>query len=262
MISAKEKKGQINKILKSVANINQVDKLVDKYEEMVSEFLLNNYEIVLVKCGKFIEDFYQVLDFAARQSIASKPNLTKIRKRLKTAITLQKIQPSVKSLVADSLKIAYKFRNSRDGAHSNDFISNKIDAYYVISISKWSLAEMIRIYSNMSLVDSNSLIDEIIEIPTPHIQRFEGDILVLASLSAANEILSLLYFSVDRRCEIDKIKEMIKLHSKANITTSLYNLENKRLIYRKSGVCYLSINGEKKIVKLIKELEKKEYKKK
>lgn len=244
----------IIQIFRSVANIDNADHILTKYEEMVSEFRLNNFENVLVKGGKFIENFYQFLDYIVRKNIASKPNLSKIRARLETAVVNKNIPVSLKSLVADSLHIGYKFRNSRDGAHISDIIANKIDAKYLIEISKWSIAEIIRLYSSLRTDETIKVIDNLLGDPFPYIEKFDDKILVLHELSATNEILTILLFAESNKMDITELKNSIKLHSNSNIITSLRNLEKKRLIYRNNGNCYLTNKGKKKIIEFLKTL--------
>jgi len=245
----------INRIFKSAAKVNNVDRLLKNFEDMISEFRLNNFENVLVKGGKFVENFYQFLDYIVRQTIASKPDLNKIRIRLENAVNNQKIPASLKSLVADSLHICYRLRNSRDGAHISDMVANKMDAKYLIEISKWSIAEIIRLYSSFNIDETILIIEDILGDISPFIERFDEDFLVLHQFSAANEILTILLFSDENKIDISNLKKSIKLHSNANIATSLRNLEKNRLIYRKNGLCYLSLKGKKKIVDFLKKIQ-------
>jgi len=249
-------RNKIIKILQKIAEPIILESLLDNYEKMISEFLLENYEGVLIKCGKFIEDFHQLLDFIIRKNIASKPNLPKIRERLKKAVDGCIIPSSINYLIADSLHIGYRFRNSRDGAHSVDFIANKIDSKYVINISKWCIAELIRTYSTLSESECLLLVDRIMKEPIPHIQRFgKNDVLVLHTTSASNEILILIYFSEEKSYEENYLKNKIKHHSRSNITTSLNNLEKKRFIFRNDGIVYLTKTGEKYIIDVLEKLK-------
>jgi len=241
--------------LKSNIKSDLINNLLNRFEEVISEYLLENYEVVLIKIGKLIEDFYQLLDYIIRKKIASKPNLSKIRERMEKAVNNQKISPFLRSLVGDSLQIGYRFRNSRDGAHSVDFIANKIDSQYVINIIKWSLAELIRQFSDLSLEECLKLIEPVVEELVPHIQKFGDDFLVLHHLSASNEILTLLFYSNDKKIEEKKLKTSIKYHSQSNITTSLNNLEKKRYIFRKNSFCHITNLGEKYIINVLKNIE-------
>ena len=241
-------------VLKGEIKPELINTLLNRFEEVISEYLLENYEVVLIKVGKLVEDFYQILDYIMRKKIASKPNLPKIRERMEKAVNNQKISPFLRFLVGDSLQIAYRFRNKRDGAHSVDFIANKIDSQYVINIIKWCLAELIREFSNLSLEECLKLIEPVIEEPVAHIQQFGDDFLVLHHLSASNEILTLLFYSIDRKIEDKKLKTSIKNQSQSNIATSLNNLKKKRYIFQKNGFYHITNLGEKHIINILKNI--------
>ncbi len=246
-----EKSKDIIVIFKSIANIDEVEKLIKIYEGMVLKFLINDFESVLVKLGKFVENFYQILDYLVRNTKASSPDLTKIRERLEKAVNNQVISKYVKSLVADSLYIAYRFRNSRDGAHISDIIANKIDAKYVISTAKWCLSEMVRLYSPLNSDQNLELINSINSEPIPFIEKFDNKNFVSLDLSAANEILTLLLFEENGMTDINTLKSSIKLHTNSNINTSLRRLEEKRYVIRNNEKIYITTKGRNMIEKVL-----------
>lgn len=243
-------KSSIISILSSFIDRSLVINIIRRYEKMVTEFLLGNYENVLVQCGKFVELFYQILEFIAFKKYSNKPNLPNIRKKLSEAAQNQIIPSHLNSLISDSLHIGYRFRNSRDGAHTTDFIANKIDSKYIINISKWCLSELIRTYSDLKISDCVKLTDNLMAEPEPIIQNFGEDILVLHSTSAFNELLITLFYSENKTCDLNVLKDSLKHHSKSNISTSLRNLEKKRYIYRKNSIVFISRAGEKYIQEL------------
>ncbi len=241
----------VSGILKNYIDENLIVLILDKYQEMISRFLIKDYSGVLVSLGKFVEAFFQALDFLVRGTTASKPDQDKILQRLDAAVSTNKIPSSLRNLLAENLRQAFKLRNSRDGAHLTDFIANRIDSQIGIHLAQWCLAELVRIYSKLSMEESFKITEEILEFPTHNIQKFGNEILVLKDLSCSEEILTQLLYAEGNMMPVQRLKEMIKLQTPNNITTSLRNCEKKRYIYRSNSDCYLTENGKRYIIEIL-----------
>ncbi len=218
---------------------------------MVSKFFIQDHSGVLVSLGKFVEAFFQALDFLVRGMIASKPDQDKIIQRLDAAVSTHNVPSSLRNLLAENLRQAYKLRNSRDGAHLSDFMANRIDSQIGINLAQWCLAELVRIYSKLSMEESSKIIEEILEFPTHNIQKFGNDILVLKDLSCSEEILTQLLYAEENMMPVQRLREMIKLHTPNNTSTSLRNCEKKRYIHRSDSNCYLTENGKRYIIEIL-----------
>ena len=233
---------------------NILNQILDRYQEMLDHYYLENFEGVLIKVGKFVELYYKMFDYLIRKKIPSKPDFDDIEKRLSQEISKGNLPSSLFSFLTRSLHLSYKFRNSRGGAHSVDFVANRIDSLFVIENAQWCLAEIVRTFSNVPMEESLDLVNEIIELPTPIIQRFDKKILVLRDFSASKEILIILLYSKNNQQDEKELKEMIvnhSSHSLQNVITSLNNLEKKKLIFRDKGFCYLTDKGKKQVKQLI-----------
>ncbi|MHA2246597.1 MAG: hypothetical protein ACXADY_16765 [Candidatus Hodarchaeales archaeon] len=231
-----------------------INKILDKYQEMLNCYYLEDYEGVLVQVGKFVELCYKLLDFFSRNTVSSGVKFDKIDERLTREISKGNLPSSLFSFLTKSLRLSYKFRNSRDGAHSVDFVANRIDSLFVIENAQWCLAEIVRTFSDIPMEKSLDLINEIMELPTPVIQRFDKKILVLREFSASKEIMIILFYSENNQQDEKELKEMIvdhSSHSLQNVITSLNNLEKKKLLFRDKGICYLTDKGKKQVKQFI-----------
>jgi len=258
MLNNSLKTYEITKILESAADLKLIQAILNQYTNIASVFYIGKYEEVLVKAGKFAELVYQMLDYIIRGRNANSPDFNRIDKRLEEATSKELIDPSFRSLVTPSLRLIYKFRNSRDGAHISDIVANRIDAQMVLQLVKWIIAEMIRIYSNLEITKCMELVEDILRVDTPVIFKKNNIQLVLRDFSAYNQILAHLYYSVNHSMEEKKLKEIMK-HSPnisvQNTTTSLKNSIMRKHVIRQNGMCTITPLGIEHIVKVIRKEE-------
>lgn len=236
-------------ILKEDIDESLIKSLFRKYQGLLNDYRIEHYEAVLVKTGKIVEVFYQILDFLSRGSYNKSPSMNKIDERLQNLVSNQTIEPSIANFIPNSLRTAYKLRNSRDGAHISDIVANRLDAEYAINIIQWSIAELVRCYSDLEPEDCLNLIESILELPVPIIQRFGEEIIILEDMSARNQLLVTLYFTKTKQMETNRLVNMINDKKPNNVKVSLNNCMKSKLIYEKDGISYLTRKGEHSIIK-------------
>jgi len=242
---------RITDILKTHIDESLIKSLLTKYEGLLADYRIDHFEAVLVKTGKIVELFYRVLDYLSRGSYNNSPSMNKIDERLQILVSKQAIEPSIANLIPKSLRNAYKLRNSRDGAHISDIVANRVDAEYAVHIIQWSIAELVRCYSNLKPEDCLNLIETILELPVPIIQRLGEEIVILEDMSAKSQLLVILYFSEMKSMETNRLINMIKDKTRNNVKVSWNNCINSKLIYETNDTSYLTRKGEQTIIKKI-----------
>jgi hypothetical protein len=95
----------------------------------------------------------------------------------------------------------YEIRNNRNVGHvGSDVNPNHMDATVVLSISKWIISELIRIFHFVSTEEASSIVEFIVERTIPVIWKVDELVRILIpDLSAKDKTLLILYGFVEKR---------------------------------------------------------------
>ena len=141
------------------------------FNEILTNFREGRWEPAELNGGKFCEAVYTVLDghlrggggaFAAR---ASKPkNFPKACSDLAERFEKEEGNHSARILIPRILPGLYDIRNNRGVGHvGGDVDPNRMDAMVVVSMSKWVLAELVRILHCLPTDTATSIVDGLVE---------------------------------------------------------------------------------------------------
>jgi hypothetical protein len=91
----------------------------------------------------------------------------------------------------------YEIRNNRGVGHvGGDVDPNHMDAVLVLSMAKWLMAELIRIFHNVKTSEATKAVDQIIDRTIPLIWNVAGKVRVLnPALNMKQRALAVLYVS-------------------------------------------------------------------
>ncbi len=102
---------------------------------------------------------------------------------------------SIRFHIPKTLNVLYTIRNKRGVGHvAGDVDSNHMDALFVVSACDWILAELVRIFHNISVSEAQNIIESIIIRKMPLVWEVEGKKRVLQKdMSYKDKVLVLLY---------------------------------------------------------------------
>ncbi len=156
------------------------DELLDAFRAIANNYVERRWEPSELNGGKFCEAVYCVIEGAI--SGAMPPHATKPSNMVAACRDLEK-KPANASLVGDrSLRILiprtllamYEIRNNRNVGHvGGDVNPNFMDATVVYSMASWTLAELVRIFHNISTQEAQALVDSLVERKSPLIWELE-----------------------------------------------------------------------------------------
>ena len=175
-----------------------VDALINAYAEIKTNFIINKWEPSELNGGKFVEATIRVLQFACNSGTYA-PIGSSIRKMFNEIRRLEQspstIHDSYRLHIPRCLGAIYNIRNRRGVGHlSGDVNPNKADAYLIVSISEWILAELYRMNYNISLPEAESLVNNLISRKIELIVEVEGMKRILnPKMQIKDKILLLLY---------------------------------------------------------------------
>jgi hypothetical protein len=171
--------------------------LVQAFNEIERNFRESRWEPSELNGGKLCEVVYSILKGYVDGSYpasSSKPrNMVDACRNLEqTPATFPR---SVRIQIPRMLMSLYEVRNNRGVGHvGGDVDPNHMDAVCVLQMAKWILAELIRIFHNVSTQEASDVVDALSDRSLPIVWKIGGVSRILdTSMSMLNKTLVLLY---------------------------------------------------------------------
>jgi len=177
------------------------DPLVACYNEIARNFAEHRWEPAELNGGKFCEVVYTILDGAISGTFASKPSKPQKMRDACRALENNPINASrpgdrsLRILIPQILPVLYEVRNNRGVGHVGGEVDpNFQDAVAVFQMSSWVLAELVRIFHQVSLAEAQQTVDGLVERKHPLVWA-HGDIrrVLDPTLPKGDQALLLLY---------------------------------------------------------------------
>ena len=177
--------------------------LLGIYTEIVSNYAERRWEPSELNGGKLCEIAYCIVEGALKGTFQSSP--TKPANMLEACRALEKLPPnpvragdrSLRILIPRLLPFLYEIRNNRGVGHvGGDVDPNQSDATMVYTSAGWLMAEFVRIFHQVTLLDAQVIVDTLVERKHAIIWEADGIKRVLdPSLSKGDQLLLLAYSS-------------------------------------------------------------------
>lgn len=171
--------------------------LLDAFNNIVTNFRENKWEPSELNGGKLCEVVHTILrgyvDGAYPQKSSKPANMVDACKLLEKAP--QTFPRSVRIQLPRMLVTLYEIRNNRGVGHVGGEVDpNHMDAMVVLHISKWIMAELVRIFHSVDTSAATRIVELLTEREIPVIWQVGGKKRVLKSgLSMKSKTLLLLY---------------------------------------------------------------------
>lgn len=153
------------------------DELLRAFREIVKNFRERRWEPAELNGGKLSEVVYSILKgYAAGQypSRAKKPsNMVDACRKLET--DAPRAPRSIRIQIPRMLIALYEIRSNRNVGHvGGDVDPNHMDAICVLNMSKWIVAELVRVLHNVDTETATQIVDSLVERETPLIWEVNG----------------------------------------------------------------------------------------
>jgi hypothetical protein len=223
-----------------------VDELVEAFAEAKRRFYRDDLRPSEIEGARFSEAVFRILEWATTQKYTplgdTLPKVPTLMGRLEQATGAP---DTVRFHIPRTLRLIYDVRNKRDVAHLGDGIDpNQQDATMVVRNMEWVLAEMVRLYHNVSAKEAHGIIVDLVSKDVPLIQEFEGFPRVLKQLKASDHFLVLLYWRGVDGALYDELHEWARAPMRSNMKRTLKQLDDKDLIHLKGDKYVLTHLGE------------------
>jgi hypothetical protein len=178
------------------------DSIVNSLNVIGRNFREHRWEPAELNGGKLCEVVYTVLrglvdgKFPARPS---KPrNLVDACKALESA-DKNRFPRSVRIQIPRMLIALYEVRNNRGVGHvGGDVNPNEMDALLVLEMSKWIVAELVRIFHQVDVKTATEVVTLLVQRTIPIIWAVDGKLRVLdPDLSKKDQMLLILYSAAE-----------------------------------------------------------------
>jgi hypothetical protein len=209
--------------------------LLNEYAKITRNFRERRWEAAELDGGRLCEIVYTILDghlqgnqFAAQ---ASKP--------AKFDDACKKLEQTPKTAGSDSARITvprvlvglYNLRNRRGVGHvGGDVSANHMDATYVLHTAQWIMAELVRIFHNVTIDEATAVVDSLVD-RTVAVLWSVGDVtrILDPSISLSDGTLLLLYSRIQGVNEADLVRSL-EQNKISNYRRVLTRLHSQRLI--------------------------------
>lgn len=225
-----------------------VKALLDAYAELKDNFNFERFRPSELEGGRFAEAAIRIVQHLAT---ASHDPLDKPLPPFdKIVAALEKVPSAV---AHDSLRIhipralwaIYGVRNRRDVGHiGGDVNPNRADAYFVVALCDWVLAELIRLTFNCPLLEAQGMVDNLVERKIPIIQEFGSFPKILRTdLAIPDRILALAYRSGANGVAIDDLQKWLEPAKPGPVRVAVLRLDRKALLHRDDSRCFITLSG-------------------
>jgi len=171
------------------------DSLLNEYRKILQNYLEHRWQPSELSAGIFCEIVYTIIfhfPTGKYPALAKKPKSMVDACRALESVT--GVPRSFQILIPRILPALYEIRNNRGVGHvGGDVDSNHMDATVALSLCKWILAELIRVFHSLSIEEAQALADAIAERTVPLIWE-SGDVkrILDPSFELKNQILLFL----------------------------------------------------------------------
>jgi hypothetical protein len=176
-----------------------VSPLLDSYQEISRNFRESRWEPAELNGGKLCEVVYTILRGHADGIFPKKPSKPKNMVDACNALANapQSVSRSARIQIPRVLVALYEIRNNRGVGHvGGDVDANHMDAVLVLSMAKWVLSELIRIFHDLDTQTASDAVEALCDRTSPLVWQVAGKLRVLnPSLSMKEKSLALLYVS-------------------------------------------------------------------
>ena len=177
------------------------DSLVEEYRSICQAFNEGRWKLSALDAGRFCETTYTILEGALTGSFASAPS--KPGNFVASCRALENLPPvavgdrSLRILIPRILPALYEIRNNRNVGHvGGDVVANKMDAVFCRESCAWVVAELIRVFHDVSTSEAQQIVDSLVERVTPLVWEVGEVKRVLApGMKASDRTLVLLHSS-------------------------------------------------------------------
>jgi hypothetical protein len=208
------------------------DPLLVEFNSIIQNYLESRWRPSELSAGLFCEIVYTVLQGHAAGKFASKPS--KPRDFVASCRGLEvntKVPRSFQILIPRMLPPLYEVRNNRGVGHvGGDVDPNFMDSTVVVAMVKWIVAELVRVFHDVPIIEAQTIVDSLAEVTLPMVWS-EGNLkrVLDPNTPLKNQILMLVGStpSKTKRTDLDR---WIEPKTEGYLLKALHQLHSARFV--------------------------------
>lgn len=155
--------------------------LLKSYQEIATNYSEHRWEPSELNGGKLCEVVYTIINGSLSGTLPSKPSKPKDMVQACRSLETVPANPSrtgdrsLRILIPRVLMALYEIRNNRGVGHvGGDVDPNFLDATAVYGMASWTLAEIVRVFHNVTPAQAQETVDALVERNHPLLWSIEG----------------------------------------------------------------------------------------
>ncbi|MGV9800192.1 hypothetical protein ACWDTP_19310 [Mycobacterium sp. NPDC003449] len=224
-----------------------VSDLLDAYSEAKRRYHLDDLRPSAVEGGRFSEAAFRILQWETTgQFTPLGTTLTRVPTLVNQLESQTQAADSVRFHIPRTLRAIYDIRNKRNIAHLADGIDpSRQDATFIIHSMDWVLAELVRLYHNVTSDQAQSLIEDLVAKEIPAMQMFDDFPVFLKDMSQPDQVMTLLYWRGATGASRAELQDWMTAKSaKSNMSSTLTRLKQKHYVHDNGSLIRITIPGE------------------
>jgi hypothetical protein len=230
--------------------VDLVDELLETYTEAKRRYHLGDLRPQEVEGGRFSEAVFRILQHVCNQPVTLLGNSLPSVDVLLPKFENETGQPdAIRLHIPRTLKLVYDIRNKRDAAHLADGIDpNLQDATLVIGNMDWVVAELVRLYHNVSADEAQMIIENLVTKEVPAVEEIDGQPVVLTDLKPRDQALLMLYRAGTAGATLEELAGWLRTR-KDHLRDRLAALDAQRLIllHPRTGRYHITAKGRHEV---------------
>ena len=221
-----------------------VDHILYSYAEVENNYRLGKWKPSELDAGHFVEAVRRLIE---NELFGSYVSFSKSVGSFNQAI-LNKYESATgdeayRMIIPRTLYSMYCVRNKRGVGHISSISPNKMDASFILSSTKWVLAELVRIAGASSPDEAQKLVDVVIDRQVDLVWDDGETFMILSKkLKASEKALVALY--KNDKVDIEVLRSRVEYKNKSNFIKIICELKKNRLIdINDQGICKISPLG-------------------
>src|SRR4030042_553745 len=234
-----------------------VKRMLNHYKEMNLCYGSGKFQEAGLHVGKFCENVGNIIIKELGGQVHTSPQLNNILTEIGNLNNNTTVDKMVRVTIPRFLRAAYDLRNQRDAVHTNlETPVSPADAHAGINLSKWVLAELIRVYGSVKHIDEAAkIIENLTRQVSPYIDDYEGHRLIMSNkLSVSQEILVHLYNWPIGDLDVNLLGQWIPKVNMNHVKTSLRQLQYRRLVHYDTQNAKITPLGVKEVKNILNQI--------
>lgn len=229
-----------------------VDHILSSYAEVENNFRLEKWKPSELDAGHFVEAVRRLVDNELfGLYVGFDKGIVSFNQKVLNKYESATGNEAYRIMIPRALYAMYCIRNKRGVSHISSISPNKMDASFMLSSTKWVLAELVRIAGATSPDEAQKMVDVVIDRQVDLVwDDGETFIILNKKIKAPEKVLIALY--KDDRVETEVLRCRVECKNKSNFTKILRELKKEKMIgLNEKGICKLSPLGVKTAESLV-----------